>query len=134
MQNYPHLWNACIWVLNSSYISSGHSESFLEYRNCHYFLIVAFLWTFLRRRRCYVWNEALNNCQFLPENPKPKDNLIFQAFYHRKCAQNHFLRHNQICWVWSIPHAEKISQKTSEIQGMHYKRPIRKSVAVHPNE
>ena len=134
MQNYPHLWNACGWVLNSFYISSGYSESFLEYRNCHYFLIVTFLWTFLRHRRCCVWNGALNKDQFLPENPTPKDDLIFSSILPQKVCTNQFLRHNQMRWVWSIPHAEKISRKTSETQGMQYKRPIGKSVVVYPNE
>ena len=135
MQNYPQLWNECIWVLNSFYISSGQSESFLEYRNCHCFLLVAFFWTFLLHRGCYVWNEALKNCQFLPENPEPKDNLILSSILlYRKCAQNYFLQHNQICWVWSISCAEKINWKTSEIQGIQYKRSIGKSIMVHPNE
>ena len=47
----------------------------------------------------------------------------FAIILPQKVCTNQFLRHNQMRWVWLIPHAEKISRKTSETQGMQYKRP-----------
>ena len=62
-----------------------------------------------------------DNYQSLPEKPKPEDNfklsgiLVWEGYAY---IQKQSLRHDQICWVWSILYAEEMCRKTLETPAM----------------
>ena len=73
MQNHPHFLIKLPYHHLTLHISFSHSKSFLENRNCHHCLIVAFLWVFQQHRGWYVWNVSSNNYQNLLEHPKTSE-------------------------------------------------------------